>query len=194
MPEKEELHLAIKNMVCNRCVRVVQEELEKLGLEVKDISLGEATVLFSGEKVPQDKISEILSKAGFELLEDKKAKTVEEIKRFVIQLVQQPEHRNKNYSELIARHIGKDYHALSQLFSTTENVTIEKYIILQKIERVKELLVYDELSLSQIADEMGYSSVAHLSGQFKQVTGFTPSAFKKLKTHNRKPLDEVGNS
>ena len=194
MPEKEELHLAIKNMVCNRCVRVVQEELEKLGLEVKEVSLGEATVLFSGEKVPQDKISAALAEAGFELLEDKKAKTVEEIKRFVIQLVQQPDHRNKNYSELIARHIGKDYHALSQLFSTTENVTIEKYIILQKIERVKELLVYDELSLSQIADEMGYSSVAHLSGQFKQVTGFTPSAFKKLKAHNRKPLDEVGNN
>jgi AraC family transcriptional regulator len=192
MPEKEELHLAIKNMVCNRCVRVVQEELEKLGLEVKEVSLGEATVWFSGEKVPQDKIAQALAKAGFELLGDKKAKTVEEIKRFVIQLVQQPDHRNKNYSELISGHIGKDYHALSQLFSTTENVTIEKYIILQKIERVKELLVYDELSLSQIADEMGYSSVAHLSGQFKQVTGFTPSAFKKLKTHNRKPLDEIG--
>jgi AraC-like DNA-binding protein len=194
MPEIKELHLAVKNMVCNRCVRVVQEELEKLGLEVKDISLGEVTVLFPSEKVPLDKIAETLAKAGFELLEDKKAKTVEEIKRFVIQLVQQPEHRNKNYSELIAKHIGKDYHALSQLFSATENVTIEKYIILQKIERVKELLVYDELSLSQIADEMGYSSVAHLSGQFKQVTGFTPSAFKKLKTHNRQPLDEIGNS
>src|SRR5204863_1188403 len=121
-------------------------------------------------------IKAALGQAGFELLEDKKARLVEQIKNFIIWLVQHPETRNRNYSDLIARHLGKDYHSLSQLFSASENVTIEKYIILQKIERVKEWLVYDEMSLSQMADALGYSSVAHLSGQFKQITGFTPSA------------------
>jgi AraC family transcriptional regulator len=185
----EKQHLAIKNMVCARCVRVVKEELEKLGLEVEDVELGEATV--SGE-VNREAIKAALAQAGFELLEDKKARLVEQIKNFIIWLVQHPEARNYNYSDQISEHLGKDYHYLSQLFSASENVTIEKYIILQKIERVKEWLVYDELSLSEMAYELGYSSVAHLSNQFKQVTGFTPTAFKKLKGHNRKALDEVG--
>jgi AraC-like DNA-binding protein len=185
----EELHLAIKNMVCARCVRVVKEELEKLGLEVKSVELGEAIV--SGD-VSVSQIRQTLAQAGFELLEDKKARQVEQIKNFIIQLIQEPETRNLNYSNQIAEHLGKDYHYLSQLFSSSENVTIEKYIILQKIERVKEWLVYDELSLSEMAYKLGYSSVAHLSNQFKQVTGFTPTAFKKLKSHNRTALDEVG--
>ena len=176
-------------MVCARCVRVVKEELEKLGLEVRSVELGEAIVTGNAEP---EKIKKTLSQAGFELLEDKKARQVEQIKNFIIQLIQEPEARNTNYSDLIAEHVGKDYHYLSQLFSASENVTIEKYIILQKIERVKEWLVYDELSLSEMAYKLGYSSVAHLSSQFKQVTGFTPTAFKKLKTHSRKPLDEIG--
>jgi len=188
MPNPEQ-HLAIKNMVCQRCVRVVKEELEKLGLEVKEIDLGEATVF--GKADPEE-IKQVLADAGFELLEDKKARQVEQIKNYIIQLIQEPETRNLNYSDLIAEHLGRDYHYLSQLFSSSENVTIERYIILQKIEKVKEWLVYDELSLSEMAYKLGYSSVAHLSSQFKQVTGFTPTAFKKLKAHNRKPLDEVG--
>ncbi|MBK0404618.1 AraC family transcriptional regulator [Adhaeribacter sp. BT258] len=185
----EEHHLAIKNMVCQRCVRVVKEELENLGLEVKVIELGEATVTGNAGS---EQIKQVLAKAGFELLEDKKARQVEQIKNFIIQLIQEPEARHLNYSDLIAEHVGKDYHYLSQLFSSSENVTIEKYIILQKIERVKEWLVYDELTLSEMAYKLGYSSVAHLSSQFKQVTGFTPTAFKKLKAHKRKPLDKVG--
>ena len=188
MPEQES-HLAIKNMVCARCVRVVKEELENLGLDVHEVELGEATV--SGNATTEQ-IKTALANAGFELLEDKKARTIEQIKNYIIQLIQDPENRTANYSDLIAEHLNKDYHYLSQLFSSTETVTIERYIILQKIERVKEWLVYDELTLSEIAYKLGYSSVAHLSSQFKQVTGFTPTAFKKLKAHNRKPLDEVG--
>lgn len=175
-------------MVCGRCVRVVKEELEKLGLTVEAIDLGEATV--SG-KINRDQIRNVLAEAGFELLEDKRAKLVEQIKNFIIWLVQHPQESNYNYSDQIASHLEKDYHYLSQLFSSSENVTIEKFIILQKIERVKELLVYNEQSLSEMAYALGYSSVAHLSSQFKQVTGFTPSAFKKLKSHNRKPLDKL---
>ncbi|KAA9332604.1 AraC family transcriptional regulator [Adhaeribacter soli] len=185
----EKQHLAIKNMVCARCVRVVKEELEKLGLTVDQVELGEATVSGTADR---EEIKETLAAAGFELLEDKKAKLVEQIKNYIIWLVQHPEARNTNYSDKIAEHLGKDYHYLSQLFSASENVTIERYIILQKIERVKELLVYDELNLSEIAYELGYSSVAHLSNQFKQVTGFTPTAFKKLKNHHRQPLDRLG--
>ncbi|MFC5271963.1 AraC family transcriptional regulator [Adhaeribacter terreus] len=188
MPE-EQHHLAIKNMVCQRCVRVVKDELEKLGLEVNEIALGEATVTGNADR---EQIKNVLAEAGFELLEDKKARQVEQIKNYIIQLIQEPESRLQNYSDLIAEHLDKDYHYLSQLFSSSENVTIERYIILQKIEKVKEWLVYDELSLSEMAYKLGYSSVAHLSSQFKQVTGFTPTAFKKLKAHNRKPLDEVG--
>jgi AraC family transcriptional regulator len=192
MPDSGEIHLSIKNMVCARCVRVVTEELEKLGLEVRAISLGEATVADPGQKVSRSEIARVLAQAGFELLEDKKARLVEQVKNVIMHMLQDPEARNTNYSDQIAGQVGKDYSSLSQLFSSSENVTIEKYIILQKIERVKEWLVYDELSLSEMAYKLGYSSVAHLSSQFKQITGFTPTAFKKLKNHNRKPLDEVG--
>lgn len=187
----KEHHLAIKNMVCSRCVRVVKEELEKLGLTVNTVTLGEAVV--SGP-VNRAAVKQALETAGFELLEDKKAQLIEQVKNYIIQLVQDPENRTANYSDLIARHVGKDYHTLSQLFSATQNVTIERYIILQKIERVKEWLAYDELTLSEMAYKLGYSSVAHLSSQFKQLTGFTPTAFKSQKNHHRRPLDEVGNS
>ncbi len=176
-------------MVCARCVRVVTEELQNLGLTVKNITLGEATVTGN---LDLNIVKETLGRAGFELLEDKKARQVEQIKNYITELLQDPENRSANYSDLIADHLNKDYHYLSQLFSAAENVTIEKYIILQKIERVKEWLVYDELSLSEMAHKLGYSSVAHLSNQFKQVTGFTPTAFKKLKNHHRTALDQVG--
>jgi AraC family transcriptional regulator len=188
MPNQEH-HLAIKNMVCARCIRVVREELQGLGLTVNKVDLGEALVTGN---VDLAEIKTVLAKAGFELLEDKKARQVEQIKNYIIQLIQDPENRTANYSDLISEHLNKDYHYLSQLFSATENVTIEKYIILQKIEKVKEWLVYDELSLSEMAWKLGYSSVAHLSNQFKQVTGFTPTNFKKLKQHNRVALDQIG--
>jgi AraC family transcriptional regulator len=186
-------HIYIKNMVCNRCIKVVQEEFEKLNLLVKDIRLGEA-VIEGTEKVNPNKIKEVLEKNGFELLEDKNVKLIEQVKTLVIELI----HHNKkgellkeNYSDYISKKIGKDYSYISHLFSSVEGITIEKYIIQQKIEKVKELLIYDELTLSEISYQLGYSSVGHLSSQFKQVTGMSPSEFKKLTSKDRKPLDEV---
>jgi len=185
-------HLYIKNMVCDRCVKVVKDELEKLGLTVNKITLGEAEVE-NPDHIDKTVIAHTLEASGFELLEDKNIRLVERIKTFIIQLIH---HSSKeiqtNFSVLIAKELGKDYHYLSTLFSGIENITIEKFIILQKIEKVKELLIYDELSLSEIAYTLGYSSVSHLSSQFKQVTGFTPSQFKKLKSKTRNPLDKVG--
>lgn len=180
-------------MVCNRCVRVVQEELENLGLTVKHIKLGEVVLGETEEPLDRDKIAQTLKDNGFELLDDRKAQLIEKIKNTVIEFIHQQDEVeiNTNYSYLIQEKLGVDYHYLSNLFSSTEGVTIEKYIILQRIERVKEFLAYNELSLSQIADKMGYSSVAHLSTQFKKVTGLTPSAFKKLTGDNRKPLDKI---
>lgn len=140
-----------------------------------------------------EKAKKILEENGFELLMDKNARLVEQVKIVVINLIYQNqlEHLNKNFSEVIAHEIGKDYSNLSNLFSSVERITIEKYIILQKIERVKELLVYEELSLGEIAYRLGYSSVQHLSGQFKSVTGLTPSHFKSVKNQRRNVIDQV---
>ncbi|GAL86533.1 AraC family transcriptional regulator [Sporocytophaga myxococcoides] len=186
-----EYHLYIKNMVCNRCIKVVREELEKLSVNVKDIRLGEV-IINSPNEPNMTKIKEVLEENGFELLEDKKIKLVEKIKTLLIDQIHHHEGELEvNYSEFLSKEIGKDYHTLSNLFSSIENLTIEKFIILQKIEKVKEYLIYNELTLSELAYKLGYSSVAHLSNQFKQITGFSPSEFKKLKTHQRKPLDGI---
>ena len=186
-------HLHIKNMVCNRCIKVVKEELEEIDLNVKDIKLGEV-VVESAKQIDLEKVKEVLEKNGFELLEDKNVKLIDRIKTIIIELI----HHNKksealkeNYSEYISKEIGKDYSYISHLFSSVENITIEKYIIHQKIEKVKELLVYGELTLGEISYQLGYSSVGHLSSQFKQVTGMSPSDFKKMKSKDRTPLDEV---
>lgn len=189
----EHTHLHIKNMVCNRCVRVVTEELENIGLDVEKVELGEAVVKGSLSPGKLEEVRNTLERNGFELLEDKKAQLVEQIKNIIVKLVHQTDASEitVNYSDYIAGKLKKDYHYLTSLFSSIENITIEKYIIQQKIERVKELLVYGEHTLSEIAYELGYSSVAHLSNQFKQVTGFSPTEYKKIKSHKRKPLDEV---
>jgi AraC-like DNA-binding protein len=186
----KELH--IKNMVCDRCIKVVKEELTKIGLSVRNIYLGEAEVE-SDKAIDLDLVRKILNASGFELLEDKKFQIIDKIKSVIISLIHSDKNAvlSVNYSEYIAREVGKDYASLSSLFSSAENITIEKYIILQKIEKVKELLVYDELTLSEISDKMAYSSVAYLSSQFKQITGFTPTEFKKIKSHKRKPLDKL---
>ncbi len=189
--------LHIKNMVCDRCVRVVKEELEKLGLDVHNVVLGEAVV--ASRKVEPDRahIRQVLRENGFDLLDSRNAQLVERIKTAIVKLV----HYNHDevtlklkQSEYIARELGMDYPYLSSLFSSIEGITIEKYIILQKIERVKELLKYEELTLSEIADKLSYSSVQHLSNQFKQVTGFTPREFKNLTGDVRTSLDHVTES
>ncbi len=187
-------------MVCDRCIRVVREELTSMGYVVHRVELGEAELDRGKEKTELRDIGEMLKRNGFELIEDKNVKVIEAIKTAVIRLVHHnydAEPMKMKYSEYLSRAVGKDYHSLSLLFSSVENVTIEQYIIRQKIERVKELMKYDDRSLSEIAYMMKYSSVQHLSNQFKSVTGFTPSQFKKQipshrgHHHHRIPLDKV---
>lgn len=182
----------IKNMVCNRCILVVRQEVEKLGLQVEAIKLGEVTLSKKLDDQQRKQLAGVLEPLGFELIDDKKSQLIAQIKALVIQWVREQDgERTVNLSDILADQLHHDYNYLSNLFSEVEGVTIEKYHIAQKVERVKELLVYDELSLSEIAYQLGYSSVAYLSNQFKKVTGLSPSHFKKIKEDKRKPLDEV---
>ncbi|NGF56097.1 helix-turn-helix transcriptional regulator [Parapedobacter sp. SGR-10] len=185
--------LFIKNMVCNRCILVVKNELDKLGLGVKNITLGEVTL--EEEPIPEEKkrFEEALIPLGFELIDDKKSRIIEKIKNVIIDLVhyQDSNEARYNLSDILSNTLQHDYNYLSNLFSEVEGTTIEKYYIAQKVEKVKELLVYDELTLSEIAFRLNYSSVAYLSNQFKKVTGLTPSHFKQIRADKRKPLDEV---
>ncbi len=181
-------------MVCYRCKMVVRTELEKLNLYPVNVALGEVIIeekqLF---KEQSNKLSNVLKAVGFELIDDRRSKLIEQIKTFIIDRVHyKDEEPKKNYSELLSQHLHHDYSHLSNLFSEVEGITIEQYIINQKIEKVKELLMYDELSLSQIALQLGYSSTAHLSTQFKKLTGLTPSKFKQMGVESRKSLDDVG--
>lgn len=184
--------LRIKNMVCNRCVLVVRTELERAGCRVLAVRLGEAEV--EGELSPEEKarLAERLEALGFELLEDRRARMIEAVKRTVIELVRAEEVMpDVRLSDYLQERLRVDYRQISTLFSETEGRTVEKYFIAQKIERVKELLVYDELSLGEIAFRLGYSSVAHLSAQFKQVTGMTPSRYKLMGAAGRRTIDSV---
>jgi AraC-like DNA-binding protein len=184
--------LFVKNMVCNRCIMVVQNELEKLGLDFTNIKLGEVTLAKELQSDERISLETALVALGFEVIDDKKSRIIEKIKNSIIDLVHHQDNDSKsNLSELLSKEINHDYNYLSNLFSEVEGTTIEKYFIAQKIEKVKELLVYDELSLSEIALRLNYSSVAYLSNQFKKVTGLTPSYFKQIKEEKRKPLDKV---
>lgn len=185
--------LYIKNMVCDRCVMVVRQQLDALDLNYKNVQLGQVEL---NETPAADKIEELKEKLttnGFELLDDKKSKIVERIKNVIVSLIhgKDADEFNLKLSAMLEEKLGMDYHYLSTLFSSVEGITIEKYAILQRVEKVKEWLMYDEKSLSEIAYEMGYSSVQHLSQQFKKITGLTPTHFKQLKENKRKPLDKV---
>jgi AraC family transcriptional regulator len=181
-------------MVCHRCKMVVKSELENLHLHPVAISLGEAVIEeneLSREQSGQ--LSDALNAVGFELIDDKRSKLIEKIKAFIIDTIHyKDEQPQKNFSELISKHLHHDYSYLSNLFSEVEGITIEQYIINQKIEKVKELMMYNEQSLSQIALQLGYSSTAHLSNQFKKITGLTPTQFKQIGLQSRKSLDEIG--
>jgi YesN/AraC family two-component response regulator len=171
---------------------VVQQVFESLGYSPVRISLGEVETANPIADDDLEQLRKTLVSIGFELIDDTKSRIIEKIKNTIVQSVHHNHDDLKvNYSEYIESHLNRDYNYLSSLFSEVEGTTIEKYIIHQKIERVKELLVYDELSLSEIASQMGYSNVAYLSNQFKKVTGLTPSHFKQVKENKRKPLDEV---
>jgi AraC-like DNA-binding protein len=184
-------------MVCARCIKVVRDELTKLGLKVIDVNLGNAVLDTKPGISQMRKIQNALVDNGFELLDEKGAKLIEQIKNIIISHIHYNSGDKKemeNYSSYISRKLNLEYNYLSNLFSSIEGITIEKFIILQKIEKVKELLIYDELSLGEIAFNLGYSSVQHLSSQFKGVTGITPSKFKQNLSKTsaaRKPLDRI---
>lgn len=186
------MELFIKNMVCDRCTMVVENEFKALGLTIQHIELGKVSILEEAIDNKIDALRQRLEQLGFELLNDKKAKTVERIKNLIIKLIQQQEADLKiNLSDYLAEKLNKDYNSLSSLFREMENSTIEKFFINQRIEKVKELIAYDELNLNEIALLLNYSSVAHLSNQFKKITGLSPSAFKKQSDGNRIALDKV---
>lgn len=186
------MKLYIKNMVCSRCKMVVKAQLESKNLHPISVNLGEVDIQENLTKEELITLDSSLKSVGFELIDDKKSQSIEKIKNAIVTLVHHSDHHLKtNLSEFITSQIPQDYHYLSNLFSEVEGTTIEKYFITQRIERAKELIVYDELSLSEIADQLGYSSTAYLSNQFKKITGFTPSYFKSLKEHKRKNIEEL---
>ena len=186
------MKLFVKNMVCDRCTMAVKRELDANKIAYRNVELGEIELAqeISDKKLHQ--FSTNLSRLGFELIEDRNARTISKIKTSVIELVRNTVDLHKvKLSAYVSEKLHKDYDSLSALFSGVEGITLEKHFIEQKIERVKELLVYDELTLSQIAAELGYSSVNHLSTQFKKTTGLTPTHFKKIGAQKRKSLDKV---
>lgn len=185
--------LHIKNMVCDRCILVVNQQLAALGFTVMDSVLGQVAISEEPDEAGLSKIKASLKLFGFELIDQKRKQLVEKIKNVIIELVHHTEADSirMNYSDYISSRLGKEYPYLSALFSESEDITIEKYIISQKIEKVKELLEYGELNLNEIALLMGYSSTAHLSAQFKNVAGMTPSKYRSLETKKRKPLDMI---
>lgn len=186
--------LHVRNMVCPRCIAAVSAIAASLLLPVHAVRLGEIELESPQlDEQQRDALAMRLKEQGFELLDDRRSQLISRIKAMIVQWVHyDPEPPREKYSTLIGEALHQDYSALSRLFSETEGVTIEQFIIRQKTERVKELLSYDELSLSQIADKLGYSSVAHLSAQFRKVTGMPPSAFKGLHRPPRQSLDAVG--
>ena len=181
-------------MVCPRCVTSVEQILKKNDLQVKYVRLGEVELTKEPGKAKLEKFAQDLKETGFELLDDQKRQLIEKIKTLLIQKVQSGSIEDHfSVAKYINEHIYKDYSSISRLFSEVEGVTIEQFFILQKIEKTKEWLIYDEQSLSQIAFTLGYSSTQHLSNQFKKVTGMTPSQFKQRGALHRKSIDGIKN-
>lgn len=179
-------------MVCHRCILVVKQEFEKEGIQPLEINMGEVRLPEPLTQVQMENLSNRLEDLGFEILDDKNKKLIEKIKAHLIQKVQSGEiEEHFSLSDFLPAKLNKEYTQISRLFSEVEGTTLEQFFILQKIEKVKEWLIYDELTLSEISYRLGYSSVAHLSSQFKKITGFTPSHFKKLGAKLRKPLDKL---
>jgi AraC family transcriptional regulator len=187
--------LFIKNMVCSRCIMVVEQRLNALSIPFEKVELGEVTMQAPLTDEQFECLKTDLNLLGFELLDDRKASIVSQIKSCIIRYIHCDDETvlNKKLSVILAEKLNADYNYLSSLFSSIEGLTIEKYVILQRIERAKELLAYNELTLNEIADKLCYSSVQHLSQQFKKVTGLTPSQYKQsAKEVGRQPLDQVG--
>lgn len=179
-------------MVSLRCKMLVEEELLKLGIDFINLELGKVELLEDINPTQHETLRANLSKAGLELLEDKRTILIEKIKNVIVEMIHYTDDLPKvNYSEYLSEKLGYDYTYLSNIFSEVKGVTIQQYIIMHKIERVKELLLYDELNLTEISYKMQYSSVAHLSNQFKKVTGLSPSYFKQLKMKRKTNLENM---
>ncbi|MBI3521162.1 MAG: helix-turn-helix transcriptional regulator [Bacteroidetes bacterium] len=184
--------LYVKNMVCDRCIMTVRYQLKKIGIRATEVRLGEVDI---SDKITQSMINRIDSKLrpfGFEILKEQRQKFIEDVKTHILRLINKDKIEIKtNLSSYLSDKMNKEYSTISSLFSEVEGITVEQYFILQKIEKIKELLVYNELSVSEIAYRLSYSSVAHLSAQFKKITGLSPSHFKTVKEKKRKSLDRV---
>lgn len=179
-------------MVCSRCKMVIKSEFEKLGLYPIAVELGEVEIQERDIKTVKSELLKRLHSLGFDLIDNKKSKTIERIKNLIVDLIYNKNNDIKtNLSEYLSKNLLQDYNTLSSLFSEVENTTIEKYFIHQKIERVKELLTYNELTLNEIADQLNYSTTSYLSNQFKKVTGFSPSYYKQLKDKKRKQIEDL---
>lgn len=184
--------LHIKNMVCKRCIMAVDNLLKAEGYHVTDIQLGEVEINGSPDSKQLATLDKQLHHLGFELIDDRKGRLVEKIKNMIIELVHYSNQSLQvNLSDYLTRDLPYEYNYLSNLFSEVSGTTIEKFYISQKIEKIKELLIYDELSLSEIADKMGYSSPAYLSSQFKKATGLTPGYFKTIRSSKRRNIEEL---
>ncbi len=182
----------IKNMVCNRRITAVDAIFREAGYEPESVNLGEAEFSDDISREELEKIGSSLRKIGFEIIEDNNQQIIEKIKTLIIEMVHYSEDETKyNHSSIIESKLHKNYNYLSNLFSSVTGTTIEHYLILQKIEKAKELLTYNELTLSEIAFRLGYSSVAHLSSQFKKITGLTPTHFKEVANSKRQTIDGV---
>jgi AraC-like DNA-binding protein len=183
----------IKNMICRCCIRVIREDLEKAGIGVQEISLGKATISYDEDHISTEDIRKVLRDTGTDLIETRDHRLVEDIKRAVIELIH---HMNNvdsivRKSEYLVEKTGLSYTYLSRIFSKHEHITLEKYVILNKIERIKELIDQDEFTLSEIAFMMDYSSVQYLSNQFKHMTGMTVSQYKESDRSSKKPIDQL---
>jgi AraC-like DNA-binding protein len=186
------MKIFIKNMVCGRCIAAVESIFTEMNISLKSIALGEAETQQDISGHDLEKLEELLQKTGFERIKDSSHQLIEKIKNLIIVKISELDiDENFLLSEFLISKLHKDYSVLSKTFSHNENITLEQFFILQKIEKVKELLLYNEFTLTEISGKLGYKSVQHLSSQFRNSTGFTPTEFKKLKIHNRKPLDQI---
>lgn len=184
--------LYIKNMVCDRCIMAVRQLLRRMGIAPQSVELGVVRLTEELSKEQLEMLQKDLLQLGFELLDDKRQQTIDRIKTLIVDLVHYHDNRSElNLSDYLAQQLHSEYSSLSKLFSEFTGITIERYFILQRIERIKELIFYDQLSLTEIAYKLNYSSVAYLSSQFKQITGMTPSKFKALKKNMRRGLDTI---
>jgi AraC family transcriptional regulator len=186
------MELLIKNMVCPRCIEAVKASFSELGIAVHSVELGKVTLTDSLSELEKKNLGNMLFSKGFELLEDAKSVLICRIKTLIIDRIHHQEQpANLNISDFLTEQIPYDYAYLSRLFSSVEGMTIERFYTKQKVEKVKELLFYGEMTLSEIAHQLAYSSVAYLSAQFKKETGMTPSEFKDSGKTNRKSLDDI---